>query len=87
MDQKSIVLGLARKKLSTIAIHHNLAAILGPEAVGYSFVTRYLTRPSLFRPILLPIFPGQNLSSTIATRLFASHLPNSRLRQFESLRG
>jgi hypothetical protein len=35
MDQRSVVLSLARKELSAIAIHHDLVAKLGPEAVSY----------------------------------------------------
>jgi hypothetical protein len=42
MDQRSIVVDLARKELSAIAFHHDLAATLGPEAVSYSCVTRLL---------------------------------------------
>jgi hypothetical protein len=42
MDQQSIVLYLSRKGLSAVAIHHNLVATLGAEAVSYPFVTRCL---------------------------------------------
>jgi hypothetical protein len=42
MDQRSIVLQLPRKKLSAVAIHHDLVTTLGPEAVICSSVTRYL---------------------------------------------
>jgi hypothetical protein len=42
MNQISIVFSLARKELSAIAIHHDLVATLGPEAVRYSSVTRCL---------------------------------------------
>jgi hypothetical protein len=42
MDQRSIVFYLARKELSAIAVHCDLVAILGPEAVGYASITRYL---------------------------------------------
>jgi hypothetical protein len=71
MDQRSIVLYLARKELSAMTIHHDLVATLGPEAVGYSYVTRYLVGPYLFRPTLLPILPRQNRSLTIVIRLFS----------------
>jgi hypothetical protein len=42
MDQRSIVLYVARKELSGLAIHHDSVATLGPEAVSYSSVARYL---------------------------------------------
>jgi hypothetical protein len=41
MDQRLIVLDLARKELSATAIHHDLVATLRPEAVSYSFMIRY----------------------------------------------
>jgi hypothetical protein len=47
VDQRSIVLYLARKELSVIAIHHDLVSTLGPEAVSYSSVTCYL-REAIF---------------------------------------
>jgi hypothetical protein len=42
MNQRSIVLDLAMKDLSVIAVHQDLVATPGPEAVSYSSVTRYL---------------------------------------------
>jgi hypothetical protein len=42
MDQSSIVLYLHLKALSAHAIHDDLVATLGPKAVAYSRVTRYL---------------------------------------------
>jgi hypothetical protein len=47
MDQRPIVFCLAKKELSAIAIHHDLVATVGPEAVSYSSVTRYL-REAMF---------------------------------------
>jgi hypothetical protein len=47
MDQRSIVLYLSRKRLSAVAIHDDLVATLGAEAVGYPSVTRYL-REAIF---------------------------------------
>jgi hypothetical protein len=47
MNQRSIVLYLARKDLSVMAVHHDLVATPGPEAVSYSSVTRYL-RQAIF---------------------------------------
>jgi hypothetical protein len=42
MEQQSIVLYLARKGLSPLAIHDDLVTTLGVDAVSYSSVTRYL---------------------------------------------
>jgi hypothetical protein len=42
MEQRSIVLYLARKGLSPLAIHDDLMTMLGADAVSYSSVTRYL---------------------------------------------
>jgi hypothetical protein len=42
MDQKSIVLYLAGKDLSAIAVRHDLVATLGPEAVSHSSMTSCL---------------------------------------------
>jgi hypothetical protein len=41
MDQRSIVLHLARKDRTPRAIHSDVVTTLGPEAVSYS-MTRYL---------------------------------------------
>jgi hypothetical protein len=42
MEQRSIVLYLARKRLSPLAIHDVLVTTLGADAVSYSSATRYL---------------------------------------------
>jgi hypothetical protein len=42
MDQRSICLFLATKRLSAQAIYNELVAVLGPDAIGYSTVTHYL---------------------------------------------
>jgi hypothetical protein len=42
MDQQSIVLCLSRKGLSAVAIHDDLAATLGGEAVSCQSMTGYL---------------------------------------------
>jgi hypothetical protein len=47
MDRQSIVLYLSRKGLSSVAIHDDLVATLGAEAVSYPSVTRYL-RETIF---------------------------------------
>jgi hypothetical protein len=51
-DQRSICLFLAMKRLSAQAIYNELVAVLGPDAVGYSTVTNYLSQryfPSTLR--------------------------------------
>jgi hypothetical protein len=42
MDQRAIVLHFSRKGLSTIEIHADLVATLGPESLSYPSVTHYL---------------------------------------------
>jgi hypothetical protein len=42
MDQQSIVLYLPRKGLPAVAIHDDLVATLGAEAVSYPSMTHYL---------------------------------------------
>jgi hypothetical protein len=42
MDQRSIVPYLTSKELAAIAIHHDLVATLGPDALSYSAVTHCL---------------------------------------------
>jgi hypothetical protein len=42
VDQRSIVLYLAKKSLSATALHRDLEETLGPQAVAYSTVTMYL---------------------------------------------
>jgi hypothetical protein len=52
MDQRSICLFLAMKRLSSEAIDNELVAVLGPDAIGYSMVTIYLRQrnfPSTLR--------------------------------------
>jgi hypothetical protein len=47
MDQQAIVLCLSWKGLSAVAIHGDLVATLGAEAVSYPFVIPYL-REAIF---------------------------------------
>jgi hypothetical protein len=42
MRQRSVCLFLALKGLSVWAIHDELTAVLGPDAIAYSTVTMYL---------------------------------------------
>jgi hypothetical protein len=52
MEQRSVCLFLAVKGLLVRAIHDELAAVLGPDAIAYSTVTKYL-RQKQFRSILV----------------------------------
>jgi hypothetical protein len=45
IEQRLIVLYLARKRLSPFAIHDNLVTTLGTDAVSYSSVICYLRDP------------------------------------------
>jgi hypothetical protein len=52
MDQRSICLFLAIKRLPTRAIYNELVAVLGPDAIGYSTATTCLRQrhfPSTLR--------------------------------------
>jgi hypothetical protein len=42
MDQRSICLFLAMKRLSAQTIYNELVAVLDPDTIGYSTVTNYL---------------------------------------------
>jgi hypothetical protein len=51
MDQRSICLFLAMKRLSAQAIYNELAAVLDLDAIGYYMATNYLRQrhfPSTF---------------------------------------
>jgi hypothetical protein len=54
MNQKSICLYFARKDFKAIAIHKELVAALGAEAVSYPFVTGYL-RDVRLSPYIHPV--------------------------------
>jgi hypothetical protein len=47
MNQRSIVLYLARKRLTAIAIHEDPVATLGAAAIRYPLITRYFREPKL----------------------------------------
>jgi hypothetical protein len=52
MDQRSICLFFAMKRLSAQAIYNELVAVLGPDAIGHPTVTNYLRQrhfPSTLR--------------------------------------
>jgi hypothetical protein len=42
MEQRSIALYLSRKGAQPAAVHRDIVATLGPEAVSYSSVIQYL---------------------------------------------
>jgi hypothetical protein len=52
MDQRSVVLFLSMKSFSVRNIHDELVTVLGPDAIGYSTVTNYLTQSRLTAIIL-----------------------------------
>jgi hypothetical protein len=47
MDQRSICLFLAMKRPSAQTIYNKIAAVLGPDEIGYSTVTNYLRQRHL----------------------------------------
>jgi hypothetical protein len=51
MDQRSICLFFATKRLSAQAPSNELVAVLGPNAIGYSTVTNYLHQRHFFSPL------------------------------------
>jgi hypothetical protein len=57
MDQKSIMLYLHRKGVSSVAIWTDLVATLGSDAMNYSSVTRFLREARC---------PGSNASMTFS---------------------
>jgi hypothetical protein len=71
MDQRSTVLYLHLKGLSAHAILDDLMATLGPKAVAYNTVTRYLRDAKLgTAEIILGLEPSlPHLTSTIPTGL------------------
>jgi hypothetical protein len=88
MEQRSIVPYLARKGLQPLAIHRDIVATLGPEAVSYSSVTRYLRDASLSSSNPVPPLPEQErqlddcdqaILHALAEQPFASIRESSRL--------
>jgi hypothetical protein len=59
MNQGSICLFLAMKRLSAQAIYKELAAVLDPDAIGYYMVTNYL------RQRHFPSTLGENLGEPL----------------------
>jgi hypothetical protein len=86
MDQCSIVLYLHKKGLSPKEIHEDLVARLGPDAITYRTVARYVhdakcTLPKVTSPHL-PI--GFRINPTNRITPFCLPLKNSRFRRFDS---
>jgi hypothetical protein len=73
MDQPSIVLYLSRKELSAVAIHDDLVAALGAEAVSYPSVTRCLREAIVasYNPLDPWSRPKQQLADSDRAILFA----------------
>lgn len=88
MDQRSIVLYLARKGLSAKAISDDLVATLGPDAKSYATVTRFLREAKFPSPNPLATFseetPGYDDSSE-AILLALSEQPFASIRQLSRL--
>jgi hypothetical protein len=88
MDQQSIVLDLSRKGLSAVAIHDNLVATLGAEAVSYPSVTHYL-REVIFTssnpPDPLPLPEHQLDDSNEAILLALADQPFAPTRELSQL--
>jgi hypothetical protein len=63
MDQRSIILFLARKSLSFRDIHDELVVVLGPDAIDDSTVTKYL-RQSRLTAIILDTLEPPSLTVT-----------------------
>jgi hypothetical protein len=84
MEQRSIVLYLARKGLSPFAIHDDLATTLGADAESYSFVTSYL-RDAVFSssnpPTTLPESEAQFDDCDHAILLALAEQPFSLVRE------
>jgi hypothetical protein len=89
MEERSIVLYLARKGLLPLAIHEDRGATLGADAVSYSSVTRYL-RDDVFAssnpPTPLPEPEAQFNDCDHAFMLSSSVYLSSHSHQSESYR-
>jgi hypothetical protein len=69
MDQKTIPLYLARKRLSAVEIHADLVGRLGLESVGYPSVTHSTRQVKFVTSKPRVIFLGPNWSSMFGMRL------------------
>jgi hypothetical protein len=77
MDQRSIVLYLARNAVTAMEIYNDLVLTLGSDTKGHSSVTRFLREAKFL--FLKKAFP-----STIPTKLSSLPSTNSRSHQFAS---
>jgi hypothetical protein len=88
MDQRSIVLYLARKKLSALDIYTDLVQTLGPDAVSYPSVTRFLRDAKCTLPNPPATFsdemPGSD-DSDEAILLALTEQPFASIRQLSRL--
>jgi hypothetical protein len=88
MDQRSIVLYLARKSLSAIQSDEDLRATLGPDAMSDPSVTRFLREATFPPPNPLVTFseeePGSD-DSDGAILLALTEQPFASIRQLSGL--
>jgi hypothetical protein len=84
MDQKLIVLYLARKGLSPREISSYLEATLGMEAVNYQSVMCYLLEARCASGNHPPFVLNRNSNSMILTKLSASLSLGNHSRRFDS---
>jgi hypothetical protein len=81
MDQRPIVLYLARKGLAEVVIDENLVATLGAMAMSHSSITRNLREAKFVTSNPELTFLNRYMKMMIATRLFRSPSMNNHLRQ------
>jgi hypothetical protein len=88
MDQRSIVLYFHLKWLSAHVIYDDLVATLGPKAVAYHRITRYLCEAKLGTAAvtLKPEPSSPHLDDSDRTVLAALEERKSRFRPCENLR-
>jgi hypothetical protein len=83
MDQRSVVLYLVRKGLAAVAIHEDLVATLGAEAISYAWVTCYLREAKFATSKQEVTFLNRSVNMMITTKLSCSPEMNNHLHQYE----
>jgi hypothetical protein len=68
MEQRSVCLFLALKGLSAQAIHHKLTAVLGPDAIADSTLTKYLRQKQF--PSILVDSPEEPATTVFVQAIF-----------------
>jgi hypothetical protein len=84
MDERSIVLYLARKGFPAMEIDNDLRVTLGSDTKGDSSVTRFLREPKVPLPNPPTPFSEENPSPTIQTKLSSLPSRNSCSPSFAS---